>query len=135
MYELAQTFRTADALLGVEPDVLGEKILALALRDHQTKTRACSTSIDLIQELWPFALLPGHSLRSPKAGGLRLILLLALHGHGSKGKDFLYQHPTLTGRMAGGCLAAVPVGMRKMSISVVVQRRFHFQRNCCIREF
>jgi len=60
MYELAQVFPTADALLAVEPDVLGTKLLALLCRRPRHQNQGMFSLSNLVGELWPFALPPGQ---------------------------------------------------------------------------
>jgi len=67
MYELAQVFPTADALLAVEPDVLGTKILALLCKRPQHQNQGMFHLNNLIQELWLFALLPGQQTSFPQS--------------------------------------------------------------------
>ena len=58
MYELAQVFPTADALLAVEPDVLGAKLLALLCKRSPNQNQGMFHLDNLTLELWPFTLLP-----------------------------------------------------------------------------
>jgi uncharacterized protein (TIGR02391 family) len=76
MYELAQMFPTADALLGVEPDVLGAKILALLCKRQPNQNQGMFHLNNLIQELWPFALLPGQQPPFPQSRRLEIDLAI-----------------------------------------------------------
>jgi uncharacterized protein (TIGR02391 family) len=66
MYELAQVIPTADALLAMEPDVLGVKLLAVLCKRPQHQNQGMFQLNNLIQELWPFALLPGQQTPFPQ---------------------------------------------------------------------
>lgn len=66
MYELARIFPTADSLLAVEPDVLGAKILALLGNRPANQNQGMFHLNNLIQELWPLALLPGQETPFPR---------------------------------------------------------------------
>src|SRR6478609_9676037 len=67
MYELAKVFPTADALLAVEPDVLGAKLLALLCKRPPNQNQGMFNLNNLMQELWPFALLPGQQTPFPQS--------------------------------------------------------------------
>lgn len=67
MYELAQMFPTADALLAIEPDVLGLKILALLSKRNPNLNQGMFLLSNLVQELWPYPTLPGHQFPFPQS--------------------------------------------------------------------
>lgn len=66
MYELARILPTADALLALEPDALGTKILAVLCNRPPNQNQGMFHLNNLIQELWPFALLPGQQSPFPQ---------------------------------------------------------------------
>jgi hypothetical protein len=67
MYELAQIFPTADALLALEPDVLGSKILALLCKREPNQNQGKFHLTNLIGELWPYSPLPGQQSPFPQS--------------------------------------------------------------------
>ena len=67
MYELAQMFPTPDALLALEPDALGAKILALLCRRPPNQNQGMFQLNNLIGELWPYPTMPGHQSPFPQS--------------------------------------------------------------------
>ena len=67
MYELAQMFPTADALLALEPDTLGAKILALLCKRQPNQNQGMFHLNNFIGELWPFATIPGYQSPFPQS--------------------------------------------------------------------
>jgi uncharacterized protein (TIGR02391 family) len=65
MYELAQMFPTADALLALEPDGLGAKLLALLWKRDRNNDMFHLNN--LIGELWPYPTLPGNQSPFPQS--------------------------------------------------------------------
>jgi uncharacterized protein (TIGR02391 family) len=66
MYELAQMFPTPDALLALEPDALGAKILGLLCKRLPHQNQGMFILSGLLGELWPFAMLPGQQPPFPQ---------------------------------------------------------------------
>jgi uncharacterized protein (TIGR02391 family) len=67
MYELAQMFPTADALLALEPDALGVKILALLCKRPPHQNQGMFLQGNLVAELWPYPTLPGYQYPFPQS--------------------------------------------------------------------
>jgi uncharacterized protein (TIGR02391 family) len=66
MYELAKMFPTPDALLALEPDVLGAKILAFLCKRPPHQNQGMFLLGSLIAELWPYPTLPGYQYPFPQ---------------------------------------------------------------------
>jgi len=68
MYEFTQMFPTPDALLALEPDVLGAKILALLCKQPPHQNQGMFLLANFIGELWPFAPpMPGYQPPFPQS--------------------------------------------------------------------
>jgi uncharacterized protein (TIGR02391 family) len=65
MYELVQVFPTTDALLAVEPDALGAKILALLCKRPRIENQGMFHLGNLTRELWAFPV-PDHQSPFPQ---------------------------------------------------------------------
>jgi uncharacterized protein (TIGR02391 family) len=67
MYELIQMFPTPDALLALEPDALGPKILALLCKRGPNQNQGMFSLDNFIGEVWPYPTLPGHQYPFPQS--------------------------------------------------------------------
>ena len=67
MYELAQMFPTPDALLALEPDELGTKILASLCKRASNQNQGMFHLNNLILELWPYPTTPGYQSPFPQS--------------------------------------------------------------------
>jgi len=67
MYELAQMFPTPDALLALEPDALGAKILALLCKRGPNQNQGMFHLGNLITELWPYPTMPDYKSPFPQS--------------------------------------------------------------------
>lgn len=124
MYELSQVFPSADALLAAEPEVLGAKLLALLCKRPPNQNQGMFHLNNLIQELWPFALLPGQQPAFPQSKRRDIdlaiteawawleregLLIPASDGNGQNGWRVL-------GRRARGYAENVDVGRRSAPV-------------------
>lgn len=67
MYELAQMFPTPDALLALEPDALGAKILAMLCRRGPNQDQGMFNLSNFIGDLWPYPTMPGYQSPFPQS--------------------------------------------------------------------
>jgi uncharacterized protein (TIGR02391 family) len=66
MYELAQLFPTPEALLALEPDALGAKILSLLCKRPPNQNQGMFLLSGLTGELWPYPTIPSHQSPFPQ---------------------------------------------------------------------
>jgi uncharacterized protein (TIGR02391 family) len=66
MYELAKMFPTPDAVLALEREALGAKILGLLCKRPPNQNQGMFLLSGLIGELWPYPTIPGHQSLFPQ---------------------------------------------------------------------
>ena len=65
MYELARVFPTPDALLALEPEALGARILSVLCNRDPHQNQGMFHLSSLIGELWPYSTITGHQSPFP----------------------------------------------------------------------
>jgi uncharacterized protein (TIGR02391 family) len=98
MHELAHMFPSVDMLLGVEPETLGGKILALLSKRPPNQNQGMFLLNNLIQELWPLALLPGQQPPFPQSRRAEIDLAIGEAWAWLEREGLLIPAPDINGR-------------------------------------
>src|SRR5260370_13663216 len=98
MYELAQMFPTADALLALEPDALGAKILALLCKRGPNQDQGMFNLGNFIAELWPYPTVPGYQFPFPQGRRSEIDLAISEAWAWLEKEGLLVSAPDINGR-------------------------------------